>query len=129
MQKWRKFLGLFKKQKAADINYLELTPYRKYTHEPRDEDTIDVLVPRFNDKILGKIFQPKLKNPYIKANFDKLGTAVWLEIDGKTNVDNIIMKVKEKLGEEVNPAYERVTMFLSQLHRNGFIDFHEFNKG
>lgn len=123
------FLGLFKKQKSSDINYLELTPYRKYSHESRDEDTIDVLVPRFNDKILGKVLQPKLKNPFIRANFDKLGTSVWLEIDGKTNVDTIIIRIKEKLGEEVHPAYERVTMFLSQLHRNGFIDFHEFNKG
>lgn len=122
-------MNLFGRRKQTDINYLELTPYRLYKHEPRDADTINVLVPRFNDRLLGKILQPKLKNKYIKANFDKLGSSVWLEIDGLKNVDTIIQNIKDKWGEEIHPAYERVTIFLSQLHRNGFIDFHEFNKG
>lgn len=122
-------MKLFGRRKQTDINYLELTPYRLYEHESREADTINVLVPRFNDRLLGKILQPKLKNKYIKANFDKLGSSVWLEIDGLKNVDTIIQNIKDKWGEEIHPAYERVTMFLSQLHRNGFIDFHEFNKG
>ncbi|MDX9790583.1 MAG: PqqD family protein [Candidatus Kapaibacterium sp.] len=110
------------------MNYLELTPYRLYEHSKKEDGLIDVLVPRFSDKILGKLLQPRLKNPYIRANLDELGTAAWLEIDGKQNVAQIINTLEISQGEKIQPAQKRITLFLSYLHRNGFINFKEFNK-
>ncbi|MBX3042552.1 MAG: PqqD family protein [Candidatus Kapabacteria bacterium] len=121
-------MKLFSKSKNTEMNYLDLTPYRKYNHSLKEDGLIDVLVPRFTDKILGKILQPKLKNPYIRANLDELGSAAWLEIDGKRKVGEIINLLDSSLGDKIQPAQQRVTLFLSYLHRNGFINFKEFNK-
>lgn len=123
-----KKLSLFKKRESEDINYLELTPYCLYGHDYREDGLIDVLVPRFTDKFFGKFLQPSLKKPFIKANFDEIGSAVWLEIDGKRKVGEIIANLNEKFGDKIHPVYDRVTLFLSQLHRNGFIKFQELTK-
>jgi hypothetical protein len=121
-------LSLFKKRKSEDINYLDLTPYRLYGHDLREDGLIDVLVPRFTDKFFGKFLQPSLKKPFIKANFDEIGSAVWLEINGERKVEEIIANLNEMFGDKIHPVFERVTLFLSQLHRNGFIKFHELKK-
>lgn len=121
-------MQFFGKKNSSNINYLDLTPYRKYEHSFKEDGLIDVLVPRFSDRILGKLLQPRLKNPYIRANLDELGTATWLEIDGSRTVGDIIGLLDKKLGDAVKPAQSRITLFLSYLHRNGFINFKEFNK-
>jgi len=121
-------MQLFSKSQKDDINYLELTPYRKYDHNLKEDGLIDILVPRFSDRILGKLLQPRLKNPFIRANLDELGTATWLEINGKSKVGEIISTLEKNLGDKVHPSQPRITLFLSYLHRNGFINFKEFNK-
>ena len=121
-------MQLFGKRQKDVLNYLELTPYRKYDHNLKEDGLIDVLVPRFSDRILGKLLQPRLKNPFIRANLDELGSATWLEIDGKSRVGEIISTLEKNLGDKVHPSQQRITLFLSYLHRNGFINFKEFNK-
>ncbi len=121
-------MSIFRKKKYSNLNYLELTPIRNFEHNLKDDGLVDVLVPRFSDKILGKYLQPRLKNPYIRANFDELGTATWLEIDGNNKVYDIITKLNLTMGEKIQPAQQRITLFLSNLHRNGFINFKEFLK-
>jgi hypothetical protein len=121
-------MPFFGKKVNRDINYLELTPVRKYEHNIKPDGLIDVLVPRFSDKILGKLLQPKLKRPYIRANLDEIGTAAWLEIDGNNKVNDIIQNLQLTMGEKIHPAQQRITLFLSNLYRNGFIYFKEFIK-
>ena len=123
-------MQLFGKKNKDVINYLDLTPVRLHNHNIKDDGLIDVLVPRFSDRILGRYLQPKLKKrPFIKANLDELGTATWLQIDGLNKVGEIISKLDAELGEKISPAQQRITLFLSYLHRNGFINFKEFYKG
>ncbi|MDT3738089.1 MAG: PqqD family protein [Candidatus Kapabacteria bacterium] len=123
-------MQLFGKKNKDVINYLDLTPVRLHNHNIKDDGLIDVLVPRFSDRILGRYLQPKLKKrPFIKANLDELGTATWLQIDGLNKVGEIINKLDAELGEKISPAQQRITLFLSYLHRNGFINFKEFYKG
>ncbi len=123
-------MGLFtKKQNTEEWNYLELTPVAKYTCVDKEEGLIDVLVPRFNDKVFGKILQPRIKNKYIKANLDKFGSETWKLIDGQNKVKDIAFHLEQKFGTEIQPINDRLTLFLTQLNTNGFIYFLEFNKG
>ena len=117
---------MFKKE--APLNYLETTPNRKYEHELRDDGIINVMVPRFTDRILGKYLQPKLKNPFIRANLDEFGSATWLLMDGKTKVDIIAEKLTEQFGESIQPVHPRLTFFLTHLYKAGFITFNELER-
>jgi hypothetical protein len=120
---------IFKKKKKNEMNLMELTPITLYEHELNGDGLINVLVPRFQDRILGKYLQPKMRNKYIKANLDKFGTAAWEMMDGTTKVSELSDGLLEKFGKEIEPVDKRLILFLSNLYHNGFINFKELKKG
>ncbi len=111
------------------INYLELTPYRLCEFEKNENGIITLLVPRFPNKLLGKLLNSITKRPYIRANLDDLGSAAWINIDGEKNVEIIGRILRETYGEKVEPVYDRLTNFFTQLYRSGLISFKELKKG
>ena len=116
------------KSKKEEINYLELTPECIHGFEMRENEKVAILIPRFTSKFFGKYFLPLLKNKFIPLKLDELGSATWMQIDGKKNVQIICEELKEKLGEKIQPAEERVTLFLTELYKNKFIRFIELKK-
>jgi len=104
---------------------MELTPIRNYEHNIKEDGLIDVLVPRFTDKFFGKLLQPRMKNKFIRANLDKIGSFTWLQIDGINTVYQISQNLKENFGESLPDHNSRTALFISQLFRNGFINFKE----
>lgn len=120
--------AIFSKNKKKQLNYLEMTPFTIYSYEYNSEGRIDVLVPRFSDKVFGKLLQPRLKNKYIKANLDEFGSATWLLINGDNSVTRIGELLTEKFGEQIQPVYGRLTLFLTQLYNAGFISFKELER-
>lgn len=121
-------LKLFKK-KETEHNYLELTPIRMKESEEREDGQFDILVPKFKSNIAKKIFEPRMKSPYFKANLDEFGTEAWKLIDGDKNVQVIGEQLLNKYGEKIEPVYDRLTEFLTNLHRYEFITFKELKKG
>lgn len=114
-----------KNSRLSNINYLELTPYRLFEYVVEENGKVSVLIPRFTNKVLVRIFNPFLKSPYVKTIFDDFGSHVWQEIDGKNKVSDIAISLKNKFGEKAEPAEERVTKFLTQLYSYKFLKFKE----
>ncbi|MCX8009628.1 MAG: PqqD family protein [Ignavibacteria bacterium] len=107
------------------VNYLDLTPFHNFNFEYDENNLVTVLVPRFTDKILSRILLPRLKSPYIKMKLDELGTETWNLIDGKRTVKQIADLLTSKFGDRVQPVYERLTTFLTQMYKQEFISFNE----
>ncbi|MCK5740757.1 MAG: PqqD family protein [Chlorobi bacterium] len=122
---------MFGKSKNAgnEIDYMELTPHPNYAGSRRDDGMIDVLVPKFKNKFARKYINHRMKSPYIKANLDELGSAVWEKIDGKNKVREIADSLKHNFGDDVEQLQERLTRYLTQLYNAGFISFIELKKG
>jgi hypothetical protein len=121
-------MSIFKSPRIKKgVNYLELTPVRKYEHEVKDDGLVKVLIPKFKNKFMLS-FVPKHKSPFIKVSLDELGSGVWLAIDGYKHVDAIIEDLNVKFGDKIQPAEERITKFLTNLYENKFIIFNELNK-
>lgn len=55
---------------------------------------------------------------YKKIDFDEISSEVFLLIDGKRTVREIGENLKLKYGDEVNPLYERLLVFLNHIHTN-----------
>ena len=115
----------FKKKVKSNLNYLEMTPVPMYSYETAEEGLIKVLVPKFTSQFAKKYVNKWLKYPYIKANLDEFGTSVWLLMNGENKVDYIGNKLTEQFGERIEPVYDRLTLFLTQLYQAGFIKFKE----
>lgn len=116
------------KKKKEDRNYLEMTPVRIHKHEMRDEKLVDVLVPRFSSKFAAEHLIPRMKNPYIKVLLDEFGSLVWLSIDGEKQVHEIADILEQEFGEKIQPVYNRLTLFLTQLYKSNFIYFKEIER-
>lgn len=119
----------FKQRKKIlkSVNTLDLTPIKLYSEEVDKEELVTVIIPKFKNKIVVKLVSPRLKSDHFKVKLDKFGTAVWLKINGKTKVDQIIKDVKKKFGDEIQEEHERITKFIFQLYTQGFISFKELN--
>lgn len=115
----------FRKKKSNLRNVLELTPFHIYSYETGDKGMVSVLIPRFHNKILAKIFNSRVRDPFVRVKFDEFGSSTWLEIDGKKNVYTIAQNLLHKHGEKIQPAFERVSKFLNQLYIYKFINFNE----
>ncbi|MBZ0199601.1 MAG: PqqD family protein [Ignavibacteriaceae bacterium] len=113
-----------KKKTISDINYLELTPTHIHPHVVGEDGKASVLVPRFKNKVLFEI-SSLFRSTTVKAKLDKFGSQTWLVIDGKKNVQEIIDNLRKNFGEEIEPAEERVTTFLTELYKFKFISFNE----
>jgi hypothetical protein len=119
----------FKERKniLKSANTLDLTPSRIYSEVKDDDNMVTVIIPKFKNKIVVKLVSPKLKSDHFKVKLDKFGSAVWLKINGKTRVDQIIKDVKKMFGDEIEEETERITKYISQLYTQGFITFKELN--
>jgi hypothetical protein len=121
--------GYFTRRKILkNVNFLDLTPIRNYDHELDEDELVVVLIPRFTGFLGSRILQPHLKHPYMKMSLDELGSATWMLSDGKHTVRQICKELKQKFGDKIHPAEDRVTRFLSQLYLKKLILFNEILK-
>jgi glutaredoxin 2 len=107
------------------VNYLELTPLRRYNFEQDDEKVVTILVPRFENKYLKNFSDTFKKQQFVNFKLDKIGSQTWLLIDGEKTVQTICDDLKSIMGEGFVECEQRVTKFLTQLYLNKFISFKE----
>jgi len=120
-------MALFKtKKNTPELNYLELIPFRM--HESETENGLTkILIPKFKREFFQNLI-PKTKSKHFKVKLDELGSSVWESIDGKKNVNKIIIELSEKYGEKIQPAEVRITKFFTQLFQSNFINFKQLKK-
>ena len=102
------------------INLLDLIPVRNIKWEKK-EDLIVLLKPKFKHPFLRKHILPRLKNPYFKIRLDPVGSFIWELCNGSLPVRELAKSLKDKFGDEVEPLYDRLALFLQSLEKNHFI--------
>ncbi|WP_195946890.1 PqqD family protein [Paraclostridium bifermentans] len=82
-------------------------------------DGIVTILEKQNHKVQNFFRKLKFKIPmYKKMELDKYGSFIFLQIDGKKNVEELGIKLEEKYGEEAHPLYERLLLFLNHIDVN-----------
>lgn len=114
-----------RRKKLKNANYLELTPVHLMKYSSDENNFVTIHIPKFTSQLGKKFIMPRLKNPYIKLKLDELGSAAWLEIDGKKKVFQIAENLTKKYGQKIHPVEERLTKFLTQLYEQRLITFEE----
>ncbi len=108
---------------AEQSNFLDIV----FSHnsdlkwETDNEGIVTIFVPNsgFWNNLAQKLFH---KAAVTKLTLDVLGSFIWIKIDRSKDVYSISQELKGKFGNSVNPLYERLTVFLRQLERNGLIE-------
>jgi len=118
--------SIFKRTSA-----LELIPIRTIEYETREDGCVNILLPRFKNKLLAHVMESFNRKKIIHIKLDEFGTATWLRIDGKRSVATIIEKLKEEFPDKLKPAEEteeRVNKFLTILYQQRFISFQQIQR-
>ncbi len=109
-----------KPEKAA-VNLLELKPRHNREWNETPGEKLAILQPRFSNELAKKLFGRFNKNPDIRIRLDDFGAFVWKLCDGDHTIREIGEKLKEHFGDSVEPAMERLELFLKYLERYEFI--------
>lgn len=116
------------KKILQNSNSLDLTPVKLHPHETDSENIVTVMTPKFKNRLAEKYIMTRMKNKYFRIKLDKFGSFIWLHLDGKNRIQDIISKSVNEFGDEIQPADERINKFLLQLFENKLISFSELNR-
>ncbi len=104
-------------------NLLEFVPQRTIERFSVDEKGIVTLEVE-NKGVFNRIAQKLFKKPKISyIHLEEIGSFVWPLIDGKTNITDLGIKVKEHFGEKAEPLYPRLAKYFEILKNYHFIEF------
>lgn len=117
----RKDPSMFGKKKQPALNLLELVPERLRAFEVDDEGIVTVNTPRFKQEWMRRHLVPRWKNPSILTRLDAVGSHVWMHIDGTRNVADIAAACVDRFGDDIQPVYERLPLFIRAMRDRGFI--------
>jgi len=82
-----------------------------------------------HDKIMEKFGRWLVKKSNVSdMELDKLGSRVWILIDGNNTVHDIGKIISCEFGESAEPVYYRLLMFLRYLNKKGWIIFDRGNQ-
>jgi len=115
-----------KQQKT--INLLKLVPVRNIKWNKNDEGLVVLLKPKIKNPFFAKHILPRLKHPYYKIRLDSVGSFIWERCDGQRAVQEVAEDMKAKFGEQVEPLYDRLNLFLQSLEKNRFIFYRSLQK-
>jgi hypothetical protein len=119
-------LSFYQRRKILkNVNYLDITPFRIHKEETDEDGRVSIIVPKFKNTIAKDVLMLFGKSMDIRIKLDEFGSAVWLQINGRQNVNSIAKKLITKFGEKIQPVEERLTKFLTNLYLQGFISFNE----
>ena len=110
-----------REEKERKINLLELIPVRNIEWERSGEGLIVLLKPKLKNPFFARHLLPRLKNPYYKVKLDSVGSFIWQQCDGSLTVRRLADNLKDKFGEDIEPVYDRLSLFLQSLEKNCFI--------
>ncbi len=75
-----------------------------------------------NRGFFNAVAQKFFKRPRVShISLDKYGTALWLTLDGKATVNDVLSKMKNAFPEEGDKMLNRVVQFLATLEMHKFI--------
>ena len=111
------------KRTKTDVNLLDLVPRRIVEHEIDEAHLVTVLMPRFKNRFMKRLFEPRHKSPFIKINLDEIGSEVWLLCDGARTIGEISALMREKFNERIEPCNDRLAVFFRQLEQAHFVSY------
>lgn len=103
-----------------DSNFLEYYPKRLCEFEINNE-IVTVLFKKEKLSFIDRTFFKKKVSKQHKIDLDEIGSFVWHLCNGNNSVNFIVEKSREHFAEKIEPAEDRIELFLTQMNKNRFI--------
>ncbi|MBN2071774.1 MAG: PqqD family protein [Candidatus Krumholzibacteriota bacterium] len=110
-------------KEKIEVNLLELIPEKLIDQETDENGMITLLVPRFRNRFLKIMNDRSPHRRFVKMKLDEIGSCAWSSIDGKKNIRQIGETLRENFGEQIEPCYDRLSMFMTKLEYEKYIRY------
>ena len=93
------------------------------TEEDKDDTNLPLVVLHIRHRGLSHFIAEKFfdRPPVTHVHMEPIGSFIWRQIDGQHSVYEIGQLLHETFGEEAEPLYERLSVYMKQLQNNGLI--------
>jgi hypothetical protein len=112
-------------------NVLELVPVKTVEYEVSAEGRVSLIIPRFRNTLLIKMFTGERIGRNFRFMLDETGSQVWLNIEGTKNIETILNETREYFelrGIPFENAEERIAAFFNRLYREDCVSFKQLVK-
>ena len=80
-----------------------------------------LLRPRLGSSRVGRWMAGLWDDPYYQIRLDEVGTLVWKACDGRTSLADIVGRMRERFGDRVEPADQRLSRFMRTMLKGRMI--------
>lgn len=114
---------IFKKgEKKKEDNFLLYIPKLRHETYEVKKDIVKLIIK--HDKLVERFARWLVRKPSTSdVEFDRVGSKVWLLIDGEKSIYDIGQGLINEFGKSCEPVYDRLIMYLRYLNRKGWISF------
>ena len=93
------------------------------TEEGKDDTHLPLVVLHIRHRGLSHFIAEKFfdRPPVTHVHMEPIGSYIWRQIDGQHSVYEIGQLLHETFGEEAEPLYERLSVYMKQLENNQLI--------
>ena len=105
----------------TEEEFLQFKPKQMgFKWETTEEGLVQIIVPKFQSKIGVSFCKFIRKDTEFTANFDKIGSFIWMQCTGKNTVKQIFDLLKKHYPKEKN-LDQRLFLFLQQMNNLGYL--------
>ncbi len=105
------------------VNLLDLVPEPCASWTKNKDGLVILFKPKFKHPFFQKHILPHMRRPHYKIKLDTVGSFILEHCDGTRTVREVGEKLKAQFGDQVEPLFDRLSLFFQQLERNRFILF------
>ena len=106
----------------AGANLLDLVPLRTASWI-EDEGRVVVEIPTPSRPWRAPLAWLSSRMSTKKVRLDEIGSFAWNRFDGRGTVGEVAAALRERFGDRVEPADERLGLLLASLHRGGLVGY------
>ena len=116
-------------RRKKDNNLLDYVPCRNPKLEWSQQEDGTVVLHRKNTGFYNRLAQRLFHRPVVShIELEKYGSFLWIQINGKDDIQMIATRLKDEFGDEVEPLYPRLGQYMRVLKNNHFIQMRKGEK-
>jgi hypothetical protein len=109
------------------VNVLDLVPVRRASWVEKDGRVV-IERPKPERRSLAALFEwLGFYMSMRKIRLDEPGSEAWRLLDGRRTVHDVVRDLRERFGDEVEPAEERVGRLVQLFHQEDFISYPDWD--
>ena len=123
-------MGRSQKEKELEgVNLLGLAPVHSASWEEVEGKVVVIRPHPTTSGVRGLLDRFFHKMSASRIRLDEVGGFAWLHMDGERTVAEVAALMKERFGEEVHPAEERLGQLVWMLRKEGLLGYPGWDEG